>query len=112
MDAKIDDITFFDGDTVFLTAEVQYSDSYYVSKYRELIIMADIENVAGGTIDLILQVSIDNSFWVDQDQFKQITATGYYEKRFTNFGRWIRLEFVPSVAATLGSNGIVGSVKT
>ena len=112
MDAKIDDITFFDGDTVFLTAEVQYSDSYYVSKYRELIIMADIENVAGGTIDLILQVSIDNSFWVDQDQFKQITADGYYEKRFTNFGRWIRLEFVPSVTAILGSNGIVGSVKT
>ena len=108
-DAKVKDLSFEPAGSK--ATGTTYSNSQDVRKYRELIVFADMYTVTT-SFDITLQVSPDESWWIDHGDFTQITAAGDYEKRFTNFSRYVRLKMVDVDASTIGSNGIIGTAKT
>lgn len=109
-DAKTKDVTFQAGDSV-LAVDTSYSNSFDLRKYREMIILADVDAVTT-TFDITLQVSLAESYWVDHDGFSQMSGASDNEKRFTNFGNFVRLKMVVVGGTTIGSNGIIGIAKT
>ena len=118
-DAKFDEVTFIEGgSTILLTEGTLYSDSFNVSKYRELILLVDVNENARESFYITLQVSPNNSLWADHgavdDTLKIgiITASTQYEQRFMNFSRWIRIKYSTDWITVLGAGGVVGTVKT
>ena len=108
-DAKVKDLEGY-GAGAIATGTI-YTNSTDVSKYREIIAMADVDAVTT-TLDITMQVSTDDSFFVDHDAFTQLSGAGEVEKRFTNFSRYVRFKLAVVGGATLGTNGIVATAKT
>jgi hypothetical protein len=92
------------------TAATAQSTAFEVSAYTEAQIFIDVTAEAGtSTLDITIQTSPDNVTWYTHTTIAQITATGQYRQAITNFGKYVRINYV--VGGTSFTFSIVGVFK-
>ena len=107
-DRKTRVITFLASGT--RTAATAQTTGFDVGAYTEGQILVNVTAEAGtSTLDITIQTSDDNSTYYDHTSASQITATGQYRTAITNFGKYVRLEYV--VGGTSFTFSAVGVFK-
>ena len=92
------------------TAASAQSTAFEVSAYNEAQIFIDVTTEAGtSTLDITIQTSPDNVTWYTHTTVAQITATGQTRQAITNFGKYIRINYV--VGGTSFTFSVVGVFK-
>jgi hypothetical protein len=92
-DRKTRAITFLSGG--LKTAATAQSTAFDVSAYNEGQIFIDVTaEGAVSTLDITIQVSPDNTTWYTHTTLAQITAIGQTRAAVTNFGNYMRINYV------------------
>jgi len=92
------------------TAATAQSSAFDVSAYMEGQIFIDVTAEGGtSTLDIIIQVSPDNSTWYTHTTIAQVTATGQTRQAVTNFGNYIRIYY--TVGGTSFTFSVTGVFK-
>jgi len=92
------------------TAATAQSTAFDVSAYAEGQIFIDATAEAGtSTLDVTIQTSPDNVTWYTHTTVGQISATGQTRQAITNFGNYLRINYV--VGGTSFTFSIVGVFK-
>jgi hypothetical protein len=92
------------------TAATAQSTAFDVSAYTEGQIFIDVTTEAGAsTLDITIQASPDNVTWYTHTTVGQITATGQTRQAITNFGNYLRINYV--VGGTSFTFSVVGVFK-
>lgn len=92
------------------TAATAQSTAFEVSAYTEAQIFIDVTAEAGtSTLDIAIQTSPDNVTWYTHTTVSQISATGQTRQAITNFGKYIRINYV--VGGTSFTFSVVGVFK-
>lgn len=92
------------------TAATANSTAFDVSAYTEGQIFVDVTaEAATSTLDIIIQVSPDNSVWYTHTTVSQITATGQYRAAITNCGNYLRINY--TVGGTSFTFSVTGVFK-
>lgn len=93
------------------TAATAQSSSFEVSAYAEGQIFVDVTaKVSSPTLDITIQTSPDNVTWYTHTTIAQITNTGQVRQAITNFGNYIRINYVVG-ATTSFTFSITGVFK-
>ena len=104
MDRKTNTITILASGTY--TAATAYSSSFNVEAYIEGLIFIDVTAESGtSTLDIIIEISPDDSEWYTHTTISQISATGNTLQAITNFGKYIRAKY------TVGGTSFTFSIK-
>lgn len=94
-DRKTRVITFLASGT--RTAATAQSTGFDVGAYIESQILVNVTAEAGSSeLTITVQTSDDNSTYYDHTEMSVISATGQYRQAITNFGKYVRLEYVLS----------------
>jgi len=92
------------------TAATAQSTAFDVSAYTEGQIYIDVTAEAGtSTLDITIQTSPDNATWYTHTTVAQITATGQTRQAVTNFGNYLRINYV--VGGTSFTFSVTGVFK-
>lgn len=92
------------------TAATAQSSAYDVSAYTEGQIFIDVTAESGtSTLDVTIQTSPDNATWYTHTTVSQITATGQTRTAITNFGNYLRINYV--VGGTSFTFSVTGVFK-
>lgn len=92
------------------TAATAQSTAFDVSAYTEGQIFVDVTaEGATSTLDITVQTSPDNSTWYTHTTIGQITATGQTRAAITNFGNYLRINYV--VGGTSFTFSVTGVFK-
>ena len=77
------------------TTATAQSTGFNVSAYTEGQIFIDVTAEGGvSTLDITIQTSPDNAIWYTHTTVAQITAIGQYRAAVTNFGNYMRINYV------------------
>ena len=86
------------------------STAFDVSAYTEGQIFIDVTSEGGvSTLDITIQASPDNVTWYTHTTVGQISATGQTRAAVTNFGNYMRINYV--VGGTSFTFSVVGVFK-
>lgn len=92
------------------TAATAQSTGFDVSAYKEGQIFIDVTVEAGtSTLDVTIQTSPDNATWYTHTTVGQITAIGQTRTAVTNFGNYLRINYV--VGGTSFTFSVTGVFK-
>jgi hypothetical protein len=92
------------------TAATAQSTAFDVSAYTEGQIFIDVTAEADtSTLDVTIQASPDNATWYTHTTIAQITATGQTRQAITNFGNYLRINYV--VGGTSFTFSVTGVFK-
>ena len=92
------------------TAATAQSTAFDVSAYAEGQIFIDVTVEAGtSTLDITIQASPDNVTWYTHTTVGQISATGQTRAAVTNFGNYLRINYI--VGGTSFTFSVVGVFK-
>ncbi len=92
------------------TAATAQSSAFDVSAYTEGQIFIDVTAEAStSTLDITIQTSPDNATWYTHSTVGQITATGQTRQAITNFGNYLRINYI--VGGTSFTFSVVGVFK-
>ena len=92
------------------TAATAQSTGFDVSAYTEGQIFIDVTVEAGtSTLDITIQTSPDNVTWYTHTTVGQISAIGQTRAAVTNFGNYLRINYV--VGGTSFTFSVVGVFK-
>jgi hypothetical protein len=92
------------------TAATAQSTGFDVSAYTEGQIFIDVTvEVATTTLDVTIQTSPDNVTWYTHTTVAQISATGQTRAAVSNFGNYLRINYV--VGGTSFTFSVVGVFK-
>lgn len=84
------------------TAATAQSSSFEVSAYAEGQIFVDVTAKVGTpTLDITVQTSPDNTTWYTHTTLSQITSTGQVRQAITNFGNYIRINYVVGATTSI-----------
>jgi opacity protein-like surface antigen len=93
------------------TAATAQSTAFDVSAYQEGQIFVDVTVKTGTpTLDITIQTSPDNVTWFTHTTMTQITATGQVRQAITNFGNYMRINYVVG-STTSYTFSVVGVFK-
>ena len=91
-DRKTRKIVFLSSGLASATAQ---STGFDVSAYTEGQIFIDVTAEGDvSTLDITIQTSPDNAIWYTHTTVAQITAIGQYRAAVTNFGNYMRINYV------------------
>ena len=92
-----------------VTASTAQTTGFTVAAYHEVQIVVKVRAVGGtSTLDITVQTSDDNSTYYDHTTCAQITATGQYRYAITNFGKYVRLNYVVGgTSFTFAATGVM-----
>ena len=77
------------------TTATAQSTGFNVSAYTEGQIFIDVTAEGGvSTLDITIQTSPDNAIWYTHTTVAQITVIGEYRAAVTNFGNYMRINYV------------------
>ncbi len=90
------------------TAATAQSTAFDVSAYVEGQIFVDVTaEVGASTLDITIQTSPDNTTWYTHTTISQITATGQTRAAITNFGNYVRINYiVGGTSFTFSATGV------
>lgn len=92
------------------TAATAQSTAFDVSAYTEGQIFVDVTVEAGtSTLDVTIQTSPDNATWYTHTTVSQISAIGQTRAAITNFGNYLRINYV--VGGTSFTFSVTGVFK-
>jgi hypothetical protein len=92
------------------TAATAQSTAFDVSSYTEGQIFIDVTvEVATTTLDITIQTSPDNVTWYTHTTVGQISAIGQTRQPITNFGNYLRINYV--VGGTSFTFSVTGVFK-
>lgn len=92
------------------TAATAQSTGFDVSSYSEGQIFIDVTVEAGtSTLDVTIQTSPDNAVWYTHTTVGQISAIGQTRAAVTNFGNYLRINYV--VGGTSFTFSVTGVFK-
>ena len=92
------------------TAATAQSSAFDLSAYAEGQIFIDVTAEAStSTLDITIQTSPDNVTWYTHTTVSQITAIGQTRAAVTNFGKWVRINYI--VGGTSFTFSVVGLFK-
>ena len=92
------------------TAATAQSTGFDISAYTEGQIFIDVTAEGGvSTLDITIQTSPDNAIWYTHTTVAQITAIGQYRAAVTNFGNYMRINYV--VGGTSFTFSVTGVFK-
>jgi len=92
------------------TAATAQSTAFDVSSYTEGQIFIDVTVEAGtSTLDITVQTSPDNAAWYTHTTVGQISAIGQTRAAVTNFGNYLRINYV--VGGTSFTFSVTGVFK-
>jgi len=92
------------------TTATAQSTGFNVSAYTEGQIFIDVTAEGGvSTLDITIQTSPDNAIWYTHTTVAQITAIGQYRAAVTNFGNYMRINYV--VGGTSFTFSVTGVFK-
>ncbi|MCX5824428.1 MAG: hypothetical protein NTY86_13215 [Deltaproteobacteria bacterium] len=92
------------------TAATAQSTAFDVSSYTEGQIFIDVTVEAGtSTLDITIQTSPDNATWYTHTTVGQISAIGQTRTAITNFGNYMRINYV--VGGTSFTFSVTGVFK-
>jgi type II secretory pathway pseudopilin PulG len=92
------------------TAATAQSTAFDVSSYTEGQIFIDVTAEAGtSTLDVTVQTSPDNATWYTHTTVGQISAIGQTRAAITNFGNYLRINYV--VGGTSFTFSVAGVFK-
>ena len=92
------------------TTATAQSTGFNVSAYTEGQIFIDVTAEGGvSTLDITIQTSPDNAIWYTHTTVVQITAIGQYRAAVTNFGNYMRINYV--VGGTSFTFSVTGVFK-
>jgi len=92
------------------TAATAQSTAFDVSAYIEGQLFIDVTVEAGAsTLDITVETSPNNSTWYTHTTVGQISATGQTRAAITNFGNYVRINYV--VGGTSFTFSVVGVFK-
>jgi len=92
------------------TAATAQSTGFDVSAYTEGQIFIDVTVEAGtSTLDITVQTSPDNAVWYTHTTVSQISAIGQTRAAVTNFGNYMRINYI--VGGTSFTFSVTGVFK-